>query len=161
MRALLEQVRIFNATSSFNKLWNAKVLSNDAQLSSKKEPKFNGIYSRHNLSKIEDGAYLINLDEQNSIRTHWIASYVNAENVKYFGSFRVENIPKEIQKFIENKNIIVNIYRIQAYDSIICGYFCIRFIAYMLKGKSLLDYTNLFSSNDYEKNDKILLKYFE
>ena len=86
---------------------------------------------------------------------------MNAENVKYFGSFEVENIPKEIQKFIGNKNIIVNIYRIQAYDSIICGYFCIRFIVYMSKGKSLLDYTNLFSSNDYEKNDKILLKYFE
>ena len=86
---------------------------------------------------------------------------MNAENVKYFGSFEVENIPKEIQKFIGNKNIIVNIYRIQAYDSIIRGYFCIRFIVYMLKGKSLLDYTNLFSSNDYEKNDKILLKYFE
>ena len=50
-----------------------------------------------------------------------------------------------------------NIYRIQAYDSIMCGYFCIGFIDFMLKGKSLLDYTNLFSPNDYEKNDKIIL----
>ena len=57
-----------------------------------------------------------------------------------------------------NKNIITNIYRIQAYDSIMCGYFCIGFVDFMLKGKSLLDYTNLFSLN--EKNDKIILKYF-
>ena len=59
-----------------------------------------------------------------------------------------------------NKNII-NIYRIQTYDSIMCGYFCIGFIDLMLKGKSLLEYTNLFSPNDYEKNDKIILKYFQ
>ena len=59
-----------------------------------------------------------------------------------------------------NKNII-NIYRIQTYDSIMCGYFCIGFIDLMLKGKSLLEYANLFSPNDYEKNDKIILKYFQ
>ena len=57
--------------------------------------------------------------------------------------------------------MVTNIYRIQAYDSIMCGYFCIGFIDFMLKGKSLLDYTNLFSPNDYEKNDKIILKYFQ
>ena len=79
--------------------------------------------------------------------------YVNAKNVTYFDSFGVEHIPKEIKKFIGNKNIITNIYGIQAYDSIMCGYFCIGFIDFMLKGKSLLDYTNLFSPNDYEKND--------
>ena len=82
--------------------------------------------------------------------------YVNAKNVTYFDSFGVEHIPKEIKKFIGNKNIITNIYGIQAYDSIMCGYFCIGFIDFMLKGKSLLEYTNLFSPNDYEKNDKIL-----
>ena len=87
--------------------------------------------------------------------------YVNAKNVTYFDSFGVEHIPKEIKKFIGNKNIITNIYGIQAYDSIMCGYFCIGFIDFMLKGKSLLDYTNLFSPNDYEKNDKIILKYFQ
>ena len=54
-----------------------------------------------------------------------------------------------------------NIYRIQAYDSITCGYFCIRFIDFMLKGKSLIEYTKLFSPNNYEKNDKIILKYFQ
>ena len=79
----------------------------------------------------------------------------------YFDSFEVEHIPKEIKKFTRNKNTITNIYRIQAYDSIMCGCFCVGFIDFMLKGKSLLDYTNLFSPNDYEKNDKIILKYFQ
>ena len=93
--------------------------------------------------------------------------YVNGNNRRasydtiYFDSFGVEYIPKEIKKSIGNKNIITNIYRIQAYDSIMCGYFCIGFIDFMLKGKSLLDYTNLFSLDDYEKNDKIILKYFQ
>ena len=69
----------------------------------------------------------------------------------------LELIPKDIKKSIGNKNI-ANIYRIQADSSIICGYFCIGFIDFMLKGKGLLDYTNLFSPSDYEKNDKIILK---
>ena len=57
--------------------------------------------------------------------------------------------------------MITNIYRIQAYDSIMCGYFNIGFVDFMLKGKSFLDCTNLFSPNDYEKRDKIILKYFQ
>ena len=63
-------------------------------------------------------------------------------------------------KFIARKKIITNIYRIQAYDSIMCGYFCIGFINFMFNGKSLTDYTNLFSPNDLKKNDDIILKYF-
>ena len=122
------------------------------------EPKFNGVYSRNNLSKIKDNAYVINLDEYKSIRTHCIALYVNDNNGTYFDSFGVEHITKEIKKFVGNKNIIANIYRIKAYDLIMCGYFCIGFIDFMLKCKSLLDYTNLFSSNNYEKNDKIIAK---
>ena len=78
-----------------------------------------------------------------------------------FDRFGVEHIPKKIQKFLGNKIIVTNIYRIQAYDSIMCRYFCIRCIDFILKGKSLLDWTNLFCSNDYEKNDKIILKYFQ
>ena len=69
-------------------------------------------------------ADIINFDEHESIGTHWIALYVNAKSVTYFESFGVEHIPKEIKKFIGNNNIITNIYRIQAYDSIMCGYFC-------------------------------------
>ena len=81
--------------------------------------------------------------------------------ITYFDSFGVEHIPKENKKIIENKNIITNFYRIQAFVLIMCGYFCIGFINFMLKGKSLLDYTNSFSPNEYEKNDNIILKYFQ
>ena len=81
---------------------------------------------------------------------------MNVENVTYFDSFGCEHILKEIKKFIGNKNIITNIFRIQACNSIMCGHFCIGFIDFMLKDKSLLDYTNLFSPNDYEENDKII-----
>ena len=86
---------------------------------------------------------------------------MNGNNVIYFDSFGVEHIPKEIKKFQGNKDIITNIYRTQAYNSIMCGYFRIRFIDFMLKGKRLLDYTNLFSPNEYEKHDRIILKYFQ
>ena len=77
--------------------------------------------------------------------------YVKKNNVTYFDSFGVEHTPKEIIKFIENRNIKTNIFRIQAYDSIMCGYFCIAFIDFMFKGKSLTDYTNLFSPDDLKK----------
>ena len=69
--------------------------------------------------------------------------------------------PKEIKKVIGNKIITTNIYRLQAYNSIMCEYFGIGFINFMIKGKSLLDYINLFSPKEYEKNDKITLKYFQ
>ena len=73
-----------------------KYYKNNAQLSSKNEPKFNGIYSRNNLPKTKDYAYVINLDEYKSIATHSIALYVNSENVRYFDNFGVEHAPKEI-----------------------------------------------------------------
>ena len=97
----------------------------EIQMYYQNEPKFNGFYSRNNLPEIKDGAYVINLDEHKSIGTHWINFYVNDNNVTYFDSFGVEHILKEIRKFIGNKNIKTNIYRIQAYDSIMSGYFCI------------------------------------
>ena len=81
--------------------------------------------------------------------------------ITYLDSFWVAQIPKEIKQFPGNKNIMANIFRIQTYDSIICGYSCIGFIDFMLKGKCFLDYTNLFSPDDYEKNDKLTLKYFQ
>ena len=77
---------------------------------------------------------MINLDEHESIGTHWIALYVNAKNETYFDSFGVEHIPKEIIKFIGNKNISIAICRVQAYGSIMCGYVCIGFIDFMVKG---------------------------
>ena len=116
------------------------------------EPRFNGVFSRDNLpNKIKNGAYVINLDEYHDIGTHWVALYVNNKTVTYFDSFGVEHIPKEIMKFIDNKDIITNIFRIQAYDSIMCGYFCIGFINFMFNGNSLTDFTNIFSSNDFKK----------
>ena len=124
------------------------------------EPKFNGVYSRDNLTEIKDGAYIINLDEYSDIGTHWVALYVQNNDVTYFDSFRVEHILKEIRTFIGNKNIKTNIFRIQAYDSIMCGYFCIGFIDFMLAGKTLTEFTNLFSPNNFKKNDDIILNYF-
>ena len=77
----------------------------------KSEPRFNGVYSRDNLpDKIKDGAYAINLDQYSDVGTHWIAVYVKTKTVTYFDSFGVEHIPKEIKYFINNKNIIANIF---------------------------------------------------
>ena len=128
----------------------------------KNEPRFNGVYSRNNLpNKIKKGACVINLDKYENIGTHWISLFVKGNKVIYFDSFGIEHIPKEINKFINNNNIESNIFRIQSYDSIMCGYFCIELINYMLKGKTLLDYTNLFSPNDLKKNDQIIKRIFK
>ena len=89
-----------------------------------------------------------------------MALYINNKTVTYFDSFGVEHIPKEIIKFIDNKNMITNIFRIQAYDSIMCGYFCIGFINFMFNDNSLTDFINLFSPNDLKKNDDIIPNYF-
>ena len=94
----------------------------------KNEPIFNGVYSRNNLPKIKNGAYIINLDEYQDICTHWIALFVKKDQVIYFDSFGVEYVPKVIKKFTENKDIKSNIFRIQAYNSLMCGYFCICFL---------------------------------
>ena len=89
-----------------------------------------------------------------------MALYVNNKTATYFDSFGVEHIPREIIRFIARKKIITNIYRTQAYDSIMCGYLCIGFINFTFNGNSLTDYTNLFSPDDFKKNDDIILKYF-
>ena len=118
------------------------------------EPRFSGVYSRNNLPKtIKKGANVINLDEYENTGTHWIPLFVKTNEVIYFDSFGIEHILKEIEHAIGNKEIKASIFRLQAYDSIMCGYYCIEFINYMLKGKTLLDYTNLFSPNDFIKNE--------
>ena len=136
----------------------------------KYEPRFNGVYSRNNLPKtIKKGEYVINLDEYENTGTHWVALFVKTNEAIYFDSFGIEHIPIEINKFINNdttkssslERIESNIFRIQAYDSIMCGYFCIEFINYMLKGKKLLDYTNLFSPNDFKNNDQVIKRIFK
>ena len=123
------------------------------------EPRFNGVFFRDNLSKRKDGAYIINLDEYSDIETHWAALYVHNGDVTYFDGFGIEHIPKEIIAFIKNKNIITNIFRIQAHDSVTCGYFSIVFIDFMLAEKTLTEFTNIFSPNNFKKNDNIILKY--
>ena len=133
----------------------------------KNEPRFNGVFSRNNLpKKIKDGAYVMNFDEYADVGTHWIALFCNRNGIIYFNSFGVEHIPKEIKEFIDrhssnsstsyrplsstsqNKNIKANIFRVQANNAVMCGYFCIGFIDFMLAGKKLTDYTNLFSPHN-------------
>ena len=81
-------------------------------------------------------------------------------NVIYFDSFGLEHISKEIKAFIKNKNIKTNTFRVQEHGLTMCGYFCIGFIDFMLAGKTLTEYTNLFSPNNFMKNDDIILNYF-
>ena len=131
-------------------------MNQDLMVYLKKKPLMSNL-----LKKIKDEAYVINLDERKDTGTHWIALFCMRNEVIYFDSFGVEHIPKEIKKFISNKNIKANIYRIQANDSIMCGYFCIGFIDFMLAGKTLTDYTNLFSPYDFNKKDQIILSYFK
>ena len=87
--------------------------------------------------------------------------YVKNNEVIYFAGFGVEHIPKEIKRFIGHKNIKTNIFRIQADDSIMCGFFYIGFTDFMFAGKSLIDFTSLFSPYDFKENDKIILNCFE
>ena len=135
---------------------------------------YKGVFSKSNLpKKIKDGAYLINIDEYADLGTYQIALFCSRNEIFYFDSFGVEHIPEEIKTFVEefldrpsssasqNKNIKANIFRVQANDSVMCGYFCIGFIDFMLAGKKLTDYTNLFSPHDFKKNDNIILSYFK
>ena len=113
------------------------------------------------LKKIKDGAYIINLDEYSDIGTRCIALYVSNNDVTYFDSLGVEHISTEIKEFVKNKNLKTNIFRIQAYHSVMCGYFCIGFTDFMFNGRTLTEYTNLFSPYNFEKNDNIILSYFK
>ena len=105
------------------------------------------------LKKIKDGAYVINLDEYADVGTHWIALFCNGNEVVYFESFGVEHVPKETKELIGNKKIKAN-------DSVMCGYFCIGFIDFMLADEKLTDYTNLLSPHDFKKSNDKILSYF-
>ena len=113
------------------------------------KPRFNGVYSRDNLLKIKDGAYVINLDEYSDIGTHWVALSIINNDVTCFNSFGVEDIPKDVRTFIGNKKIKTNIFRIQAYDSIMCGYICIGPIDFMLASKTSTEFKNAFSPSNF------------
>ena len=77
--------------------------------------------------------------------------YLLSIEIICFDSFRVEHVPKKIKEIIGDKNIRTNIFRIQASNSIMFGYFCIEFIDFKLAGKTLIDYTSLFSLYDLAK----------
>ena len=125
----------------------------------KNESRFNGAFSRNNLpKKIQDGAYVVNFDEYADIGIHWIALFCNRNEIVYFDSFGVEHVPQE--RISGNKNIKANIFRVQANNSVMCWYFCIGFIDFMLPGKNLTDFRNMFSPHDFKKND-IILSYFK
>ena len=112
--------------------------------------RFNGVFTRNNLpKKIKDGAYVTNLDESADIDTHWIPLFCNRNEIVYFDSFGVKHIPEEIKEFAGNKIIKANIFRVQANDD------------FMLAGEKFSDFTNLFSPHDFEKNDHIILSYFQ
>ena len=115
--------------------------------------RFNGVYSTNNLPEIMDDGYIINIYEWKSIGIHWLALSVNGNNVTYCGSIVVEYISKEIKQFIENKNIMINIYEILAYESIMWRYFWTGFIHSMLDNKKLIDFTNFFSRKSFKQNE--------
>ena len=146
--------RSSNFTTSFNKFEIKEHYENEHRL--------NDVYFRDNLPKtLKNGSYEINLDECADVGTHCIALYVKNNELIYFDCFDVERVPKEIKRFIGYKNIKTNIFRIQPDNSIICRYFCMGFINFMFAGKSLIDYTSLFSPYNFKKNDKINLAYFK
>ena len=97
---------------------------------------------------------VINLDEYANIGTHWIALFCKRSEIVYFDSFGVEHVPEEIKEFVGNKNIIANIFPVQTNDSIMCWYFCIGFIDFMVADKKLSAFTSMFSPYDSKKNDK-------
>ena len=101
-----------------------------------KEARLNSFYWRPNLPEIQDGTYIINLDNYWLIGTHCIALYVNDTNETNFDSFEVEHIPKEMKEIMGDKNIITNICKLQAYDSVMCGCFCFWLIDFMLNKES-------------------------
>ena len=90
-----------------------------------------------------------------------VSLFIDRNTAVYFDSCRIEYIPQEILNKIKDKSITHNIFRMQNNAFIMCGFYCIAFIKYMLAGKTLLEYTNILSLNDYKKNDKIICKYFK
>ena len=116
------------------------------------EPRFNGVYSRDNLPKIKDGAYVINLDEYSNIGTHWVALYIHNNDVTYFDSFGVEHIPKEIKILINcSLSIATNIFRIEAYDSIMWDIFVLDLLILCLQEKPLLNLLVFFHQTTLKK----------
>ena len=123
---------------------------------------FNGVFSRNNLPRItQDGGYVVNLDDKGKSGTHWVAIFINDDRATYFDSFGVEHLPKEVVKFLRGKDLNVNIFRLQPAQSVLCGYYCLKFLDFMFDGKSLTDFTSMFSPTNFLVNDRLLLRLFE
>ena len=125
------------------------------------DPKFNGVFLRKNLHRIKDEAYVINLDHKNSKGTHWVSLFIDRNTALYFDSFGIKYIPLNVLNKIKDKSITHNIFRLQNNECIINEFCCTGLIGYMIPGKTLLDYTNLFSPNDYKKSDEVIFNYFK
>ena len=104
---------------------------------------------------------MVNLGEYVDVGTHWIALSCSRSEIFYFDNFGTEHVPEEIKEFIGNKNLKANNFRVQANNSVMYSYFCIRFIDFMLAGKILTDFTSLFSPFDFKKSEDIILSYFK
>ena len=105
--------------------------------------------------------YAINFDDNQNKGTHWVSSFIDKNTAVYFDSFGIEYILQEVLNKFKDKSITHNIFRIQDNGSIMCRFYCIAFIEYVVAGNALLDYTNLFSPNDFKKNGKIIYNYFK
>ena len=103
------------------------------------------------LKYIEWGIRNINIYEYKGVGTHWIALFCNRSETVYFNSFGIEHVPEKIKEFVWNKKIKANIFRVQENNSVMCGYFCIGSIDFMLAGKKLTDFDSLFSLHDFKK----------
>ena len=110
---------------------------------------------------MKDWVYVINLCDQQGKGTNWVSLFIDRNSAVYLDSFGIDYIMQEVLNKIKDKFITRNIFRIQNDDSIMCRFFCTAFIEYMIAGKTLLGYTNLFSLNNYQKGDKVIYKYFK
>ena len=110
---------------------------------------------------MKEGAYAITLDEKKCRGTRWVLLSIDRHTTVLFNVFEIEYIPQEVLNKIKDKSITHNIFRILDNESVRCDIYFIAFIEYILAGKNLLDYINLFSTNDYKKNDKIIYTYLK
>ena len=119
------------------------------------ESRFNGILPRENLPRIKDGAYIINLDDKQSKRMHWVSLFLDRNITLYCGSFGIEYISQDMSKSKTKESFITY----SEYNLKILLYADITvFIGYMIAAKAFLDYSNLFPPNDHNKNDKMIYK---
>ena len=80
-------------------------------------------YLRNILPRIKDGAYIINLNDKQSKRTHWVPLFIDRSKAVCFDSFGIECILQKVLIKVKDNSITLNIFRIQSDDSIMCGFY--------------------------------------